>query len=89
MCLDEVILVYLMKTNAKIHWESNRAAYYLSQNYKSFLKNAVWLVFFIWALTLVMFLLVLGPAALLVGLFPDSAGGSGQANRRHFKNLNE
>ena len=73
--LDEVILAYLMKTNAENPWESSRTALILyAQNYKAFLKNAVWLAVFIWALTFVVFLLVLGPVALLVGLFPGSAG---------------
>jgi len=73
--LDEVILAYLMKTRAENPWESSRTALILyAQNYKFFLKNAVWLAVFIWALTFMVFLLVLGPVALLVGLFPGTAG---------------
>lgn len=45
-----------------------------AQNYTSFLKNAVCLAVFIWLCTFVVFLLVLGPAALLVKLFPGAAG---------------
>lgn len=45
-----------------------------AQNYTKFLKKAVWLTIVIWATTLVVFLVVLGPVALLVGLFPGMAG---------------
>jgi len=73
--LDEVILAYLMKTRADNPWASSRTALILyAQNYTKFLKNAVWLAIFIWASTFVVFLLVLGPVALLVGLFPGAAG---------------
>ncbi|WP_291323002.1 hypothetical protein [Desulfonatronospira sp.] len=73
--LDEVILAYLMKTRSENPWASSRTALILyAQNYKSFLKNAVWLALFIWASTFVVFLVVLGPVALLVGLFPGTAG---------------
>lgn len=73
--LDEVILAYLMRTRAENPWESSRTALVLyAQNYMSFLKNAVWLAAFIWVMTFLVFLLVLGPAALLVGLFPGTAG---------------
>jgi hypothetical protein len=73
--LDEVILAYLMKTRTGNPWASSRTAIILyAQNYTKFLKNAVWLAIFIWAMTLAVFLLVLGPAALLVQLFPGAAG---------------
>ncbi len=73
--LDEVILAYLMKTEATNPWKSSQTALILyAQNYQSFLKNAVWLAVFVWVLTFLVFLLVLGPVALLVGLFPGVAG---------------
>jgi hypothetical protein len=73
--LDEVILAYLMKTRSDNHWASSRTALILyAQNYTRFLKNAVWLALFIWAATFVVFLVVLAPTALLVGLFPGTAG---------------
>ncbi len=73
--LDEVILAYIIKTNADNPWAASRTALILyAQNYTAFLKNAVWLAVFIWALTFLVFLLVLGPVALLVGLFPGAAG---------------
>jgi len=73
--LDEVILAYLMHTKADNPWAAGRTALVLyAQNYKAFLKNAVWLALFIWGMTFAVFLLILGPAALLVGLFPGTAG---------------
>ncbi|MFN2352961.1 MAG: hypothetical protein ABR512_00365 [Desulfopila sp.] len=73
--LDEVLLAYIMKTQAANPWEAGRTALILyAQNYKAFLKNAVWLALFIWGATFLVFLLILGPAALLVGLFPGTAG---------------
>jgi hypothetical protein len=73
--LDEVILAYLMHTKADNPWAAGRTALVLyAQNYKAFLKNAVWLALFIWGMTFIVFLLILGPAALLVGLFPGTAG---------------
>jgi hypothetical protein len=73
--LDEVILACLMRTRPENPWAASRTALILyAQNYTAFLKNAVWLAAFIWALTFVVFLVVLGPVALLVGLFPGTAG---------------
>ena len=73
--LDEVILAYLMKTRAENPWASSRTALVLyAQNYVAFLRNAVWLALFIWAMTFAVFLIVLGPAALIVGMFPGAGG---------------
>jgi hypothetical protein len=73
--LDEVMLAYLLKTRAENPWSSSRTALILyAQNYTRFLKNAVWLALFIWAATFVVFLVILAPVALLVGLFPGTAG---------------
>lgn len=73
--LDEVILAYLMKIRAENPWDSGCTALVLyAQNYKAFLKNALWLAVVIWALTFTVFLLILGPVAVLVGLFPGTAG---------------
>ncbi|WP_045222546.1 hypothetical protein [Desulfonatronum thioautotrophicum] len=73
--LDEVILAYLMKTRAENPWASSRTALVLyAQNYLIFLKNAAWLTLFIWGLTFAVFLVVLGPVAVIVGIFPGAAG---------------
>lgn len=73
--LDEVILAFLMKTRAENPWASSRTALVLyAQNYLAFLKNAVWLALFIWAMTFVVFLAVLAPTAFIVGIFPGAGG---------------
>jgi hypothetical protein len=73
--LDEVILAYNMKIKADNPWAASRTALVLyAQNYKAFLKNAFWLAFVIWGLTLLVFLLILAPVAGLVSLFPGAAG---------------
>jgi hypothetical protein len=45
-----------------------------AQNYKSVLKNAAFLTFIIWGLTLLILLLVIAPIAALIGLFHVHAG---------------
>lgn len=73
--LDEVILAYNMKTRSDNPWKSSQTALVLyAQNYKTFLKNAVWLAFFVWGLSFLVFLLILGPVAGFVALFPGTAG---------------
>lgn len=73
--VDEVILAYNIKTRSENPWDSSRTAIVLyAQNYKTMLKNALFLTIIVWALTLFLFLLVLGPVALVVSLFP--AGGN-------------
>ena len=73
--LDEVILAYNIKIKADNPWAASRTALVLyAQNYKAFLKNAFWLAFVIWGLTLVVFLIILAPVVGLVSLFPGAAG---------------
>ncbi len=73
--LDEVILAYNMRTRSDNPWASSRTALILyAQNYKVFLKNAFFLAFVIWGLTLLVFLIILAPVAGLVALFPGNAG---------------
>ncbi|MDZ7790693.1 MAG: hypothetical protein U5L08_09425 [Xanthomonadales bacterium] len=73
--LDEVILAHNMRTKADNPWRSGQTALILyAQNYKTFLKNAVWLAFFVWAMTFLVFLVILLPVAGLVSLFPGTAG---------------
>lgn len=73
--LDEVILAHGLRTRSENPWKSGQTALILyAQNYKAFLKNAFFLAFVIWFMTLAVFLLALAPAAALVALFPGSAG---------------
>ena len=73
--VDEVILAHNLRMASTNPWASSRDAVVLyAQNYKALLKNAVFLTFIAWALTLAIFLVVFAPVAALVGLFPGVAG---------------
>ena len=73
--LDEVILAYYIRSGSENPWESaQRAIVLYAQNYKTILKNAVFLTFFIWLMTIGVFLIVLGPVAALIAIFPNLAG---------------
>ncbi len=73
--LDEVILAHNIRTESDNPWRSSQTALILyAQNYKAFLRNAFFLAFFIWGMTLLVFLLILAPVAGLVSLFPGTAG---------------
>jgi hypothetical protein len=73
--VDEVILAYLIRTRTENPWQTGQDALILyAQNYKHFLKNAVWLSLFMWGVTLAVFLVLLGPAAGLAWLLPGVAG---------------
>ncbi|WP_440997755.1 hypothetical protein [Arhodomonas sp. SL1] len=74
--LDEVILAYCIHTRSDNPWATSRTALILyGQNYKAFLRNAIFLALCVWGLTFLVFLLVLGPVGLLVAAFPGIAGG--------------
>ncbi len=73
--LDEVILAYNIKTRSENPWQTSKDALILyAQNYKVMLKNAVFLVLFMYITTFLIFLLILGPIAGLAALFPGSVG---------------
>ncbi len=72
--IDEVILAYAVKTKSENAWQSARTALILyAQNYKVMLKNAAWLAAIVYALSFVIFLIMLAPAGLLVWLIPGGA----------------
>lgn len=76
--IDEVILAYLIQTRSDNAWDSAKDALILyGQNYKVMLKNAAWLAVIVYALSFIVFLVMLAPAALIVYLMPGawSAGG--------------
>jgi hypothetical protein len=76
--IDEVILAYLIRTHSRNPWESARIALVLyGQNYKPMLRNAAFLTIFIYLLSIVIFLLILGPAATLVYTLPGMWSGAG------------
>jgi hypothetical protein len=73
--VDEVILAYLIRTRTTNPWQTGQDAVILyAQNYKHFLKNAVWLSLFMWGVTALIFVVLMGPAAGLTWLMPGPAG---------------
>jgi hypothetical protein len=73
--VDEIILAWLIRTRTANPWDGARDALVLyAQNYKHFLKNAVWLSVFMWVTTVVIFVFLLAPAAALVYFIPTAGG---------------
>lgn len=76
--IDEVILAYGLRTRAAAPWQSARSALVLyAQNYKAMLKNAAWITVFVYGLLVILFLLMLAPAALISNLFPGGMSAMG------------
>lgn len=76
--VDEVILAYAIRTRSTDAWGSAKEALVLyAQNYKPMLKNAAWLAIIVYGLSILVFVLMLAPAALVVYLMPGAwaAGG--------------
>lgn len=76
--VDELILAHALHTRSANPWESAKNALVLyGQNHRVMLKNAAWLAAIIYGLSLLVFLVMLAPAALVVYLMPGawSAGG--------------
>lgn len=76
--IDEVILAHTIRTGSTNPWGSAKEALVLyGQNYKVMLKNAAWLAIIVYLLSFLVFLVMLGPAALVVYLMPGAwaAGG--------------
>jgi hypothetical protein len=73
--VDEIIIAHNFRTGSTNPWETSRQALVLyAQNYGKFLKNAVWLWLIMWVLTLVLFLVFIGPAFAVMALFPGEVG---------------
>lgn len=73
--LDEVILGEIMRQRSTNPWATARDCVVLyAQNYKGVLKNAAFLTFIVWGLTLAIFFVVIGPVAALAAEFPKIAG---------------
>ena len=76
--VDEVILGHAIRTKATNPWDSAREALVLyAQNARPMLVNAAWVTLIVYALSFVVFVLMLAPAAAVVYLLPGawSAGG--------------
>lgn len=73
--VDEVILAYNIRHRIDNPWAGAREGLVLyAQNYKSLLKNALWLTLIVWGLTLAIFLVVFLPVAALAALVPSVSG---------------
>lgn len=76
--VDEVILAHGIRSRADNPYASAKDALVLyAQNGKKMLANAAWLTLIVWAISLVVFFIMLAPAAAVVYLIPGawSAGG--------------
>ncbi len=74
--VDEVILAYNIKTDSENPWQSSKDALILyAQNYKVMLKNAFFLMLFMYLVAFLVFLVFLAPIGLLMSMFPGSVGG--------------
>ncbi len=76
--IDEVILAHAIRHRSDNPWGSAKEALVLyGQNAGPMLKNAAWLTLFTYGLSLIVFLLMLAPAAAIVYVMPGawSAGG--------------
>jgi hypothetical protein len=72
--VDEIILAYLIRTRTTNPWGTAKDGLILyAQNYKHFLKNAIWLAVFLWLSTIAIFVVLVAPAAALVTLMPGQA----------------
>ncbi len=73
--VDEVILAYYIRNNSENPWEDARKALVLyGQNYKVFLKNALFLTIITWVLSLIVIVIVFAPLAGLMGLTGYTGG---------------
>lgn len=73
--VDEIILAHLIRTRTTDPWGTARDGLILfAQNYMHFLKNAAWLSVMMWALTFVIFTVLLAPATALVALVHSTSG---------------
>ena len=73
--VDEVILAYYIRNNSENPWEDARKALVLyGQNYKTFLKNALFLTIITWVLSLIVLIIVFAPLAGLMSLTGYTGG---------------
>jgi hypothetical protein len=67
--VDEIILAHLIRTRTTNPWKTAEEGLILyAQNYKHFLKNAAWLSVFLWVLTILVFVVIVGPFAALAAV---------------------
>jgi hypothetical protein len=74
--VDEIILGYNIRINSNSPFETARQGVVLyAQNGKHMVKNAVWLAVIMWGVSLVIFLLMLAPAAAILWVMPGQLAG--------------
>ena len=74
--VDEVVLGYNIRIASNSPWETaQRGLVLYAQNARTIVKNAVWLSLMMWALTAVIFLFMLTPAAGILYLMPGQLAG--------------
>lgn len=74
--IDELVLARQIRIGSGDPWTTARESIVLyAQNAPAILRNAVWLMLFRWLLTLVLFALLLSPAAAFVYVVPGEAAG--------------
>ena len=72
---DEVILAYNVRTRTANPWASSRTALILyAQNFKTILKNAFFLLLINYGIAILLFLVILAPAAGIAALMHSTAG---------------
>ncbi len=76
--IDEVILAHLIDTRAENPWKGAQEALVLyGQNARVMMVNAAWLTAIVWILSVVVFLVMLAPAAAIVYLMPGNLAAGG------------
>lgn len=74
--VDEIILGYNIRTGSDAAFDSARRGLVLyAQNGGRMVRNAVWLAVFLWLLVIVIFVLMLAPAAAVLYLMPGALAG--------------
>jgi len=74
--VDEIILGYNIRTDSRQPFESACDGVVLyAQNAGTMIKNAVWLSVFMWLLALVVFLVMIAPAAAILYVMPGQLAG--------------
>ncbi|MBA3908968.1 MAG: hypothetical protein C0524_03580 [Rhodobacter sp.] len=72
--VDEVILAHAIRTRSENAWEAAHDGLVLyAQNARPMLVNAAWLTLFTWVLAVLVFLVMLAPAAAVVWLMPGES----------------
>lgn len=73
---DEVVLAYNIRSGVNDPWETSRRGLVLyAQNGRNILKNAFWLSLIVWGIGIVVFVVMLSPAATIVYSMPGQFAG--------------